>query len=369
MIYIAEWEKEKEKTWSGTTYGLLQALKRKTNIKEIDTRSNTDIIRMYNIMGSILKYNKLEKNLNFNQFYQKNNEKYIQKMISKEKKEKFCLQIGDIATIENSFIYQDLSISLLLYYRKMAKESFCYSGFQNLSEYELKKRHQIQIERYEHAKYIFTMSKYLRDFLINNEGMSKDKVIHVGGGTNLPSSDNKNLDIRNRRRILFVGRDFKRKGGDLVVEAYRLLKKNKFNNLELYIAGPTKINKHFLEEGIYFLGDVSSEKLSYYFNLCDIFCMPSKFEAYGLAFIEALSYGMPCIGVNKFEMPYFIKEGYNGFLLNDMNSVIELAEKIEALLVSDEIFENTNTDKSLYKEEFSWDSVATRIILKINSDA
>ncbi|NTM33511.1 glycosyltransferase family 4 protein, partial [Enterococcus faecium] len=321
------------------------------------------------IIGSLIKYNKFEKNLNFNQFYQKNNEKYIQKKFSKEKQEELCLQIGDIATIENSFIYQDLSISLLLYYKKIDKESFYYSGFQNLSEYELKKRHQIQIERYEHAKYIFTMSKYLRDFLINHEGMSKDKVIHVGGGINLPSNDDKSLNIKNRRRILFVGRDFKRKGGDLVVESYKLLRKTKFYNLELYIAGPTKIDKRFLGEGIYFLGDISSEKLSYYFNLCDIFCMPSKFEAYGLAFIEALSYGLPCIGVNKFEMPYFIKEGYNGFLLENMNSEIELAEKIETLLISDEIFENTKKHKSLYKEEFSWDAVATRIISKINRES
>ncbi len=45
--------------------------------------------------------------------------------------------------------------------------------------------------------------------------------------------------------------------------------------------------------------------------------MPSEFEAYGLVFPEALSFGVPCIGRNAYEMQYFIKEGVNGYLLND----------------------------------------------------
>ena len=41
--------------------------------------------------------------------------------------------------------------------------------------------------------------------------------------------------------------------------------------------------------------------------------MPSYFEAYGLVFIEALTYGLPCIGRNAFEMPNFIQDSEKVF--------------------------------------------------------
>ena len=41
-------------------------------------------------------------------------------------------------------------------------------------------------------------------------------------------------------------------------------------------------------------------------NLCDYFVMPSKFEAYGLVFAEALIYGLPCIGKKCYARPEFI---------------------------------------------------------------
>ena len=50
--------------------------------------------------------------------------------------------------------------------------------------------------------------------------------------------------------------------------------------------------------------------------MCDVFCMPSYFEAYGLVFVEALTFGLPCIGRNCYEMPYFIEDGKTGLLLN-----------------------------------------------------
>lgn len=114
-------------------------------------------------------------------------------------------------------------------------------------------------------------------------------------------------------------------------------------------------------EGVKFLGDIPVEKLSYYFNLCDIFCMPSRFEAYGLVFIEALVYGLPCIGRNEFEMKEFINDGYNGYLIKDDNKEV-LAKKMYELLQNNKIKENIMKERSKYIQEYSWDRVAERII-------
>lgn len=95
--------------------------------------------------------------------------------------------------------------------------------------------------------------------------------------------------------------------------------------------------------------------------------MPSYFEAYGLVFIEALVYGLPCIGRNAYEMPYFIKDNETGLLLKN-DSPDELAQLMERLLFDNEIKRNVVSNRDNYIKEYSWDSVAQRIHNVITSD-
>lgn len=154
-----------------------------------------------------------------------------------------------------------------------------------------------------------------------------------------------------------MGRDFKRKNGPLVVEAFKLAKKKR-PDLELYIAGPK--NMRFDYDGIVYLSDISSEELVKYFNMCDIFCMPSLFEAYGLVFAEALTYGLPCIGRDAYEMPYFIEENRTGLLLKSQ-SAEELSQKMLALISDDVIKQNVISKREWYINEYSWKTVANRM--------
>lgn len=277
-------------------------------------------------------------------------------------------EVGDLANIQNAMIYQDLSIGFLMKCKRDDPEAFKLSGFENLSTSQLEIRNKIQLERYKNAKYIFTMSQALRNYLVEEEGLSAEKVIHVGGGINVDKSvDRVSVLKKNRRNILFVGRDFYRKGGDVVVEAFKILKtKKEYKNLKLYIAGPQDIDERFKVEGVEFLGDITNDELDKYFRMCDIFCMPSKFEAYGLVFAEALTYGLPCIGLNKFEMPYFIQHGTNGYLLNDSNDSVELAVRIIELLNNETIFKYVESKQRDYRKQYSWDTVAERIMSKID---
>ena len=178
-------------------------------------------------------------------------------------------------------------------------------------------------------------------------------------------TDRINESRKERKRILFVGRDFERKNGPLTLAAFEILLQKK-SDAELYIAGPSTLE--VTNENIHFLGDISSEELADYYNLCDVFCMPSKFEAYGLVFIEALTYGLPCIGRNAFEMPYFIDDGVTGRLLGNENPN-ELAELMYELLTEEAYYDNVRRKREGYLKEYSWDTVADRIERIIESDA
>lgn len=94
--------------------------------------------------------------------------------------------------------------------------------------------------------------------------------------------------------------------------------------------------------------------------MCDVFCLPSYFEAYGLVFVEALTFGHPCIGRNCYEMPYFIEEGRTGLLLHD-DDPEELASLMQQALESDDLSANVASRHDRYVHEYSWDAVAERI--------
>ena len=210
------------------------------------------------------------------------------------------------------------------------------------------------------------MSKWLAEHLVNYSKIPPEKVHAVGGGINLDLGKIKSVK-KDNNKVLFVGRDFYRKGGDLVYEAFKIAKKSN-PNIKLYVAGPKEWPMEDKDENLIFLGDIDSDELSQYYNMCDIFCMPSRFEAYGLVFIEALVYGLPCIGRNAFAMKEFIQDGENGYLIDDDNANI-LASKILDLLTNDAIKENVVSKKAYYISEYSWDTVANRIIEVIKNDS
>lgn len=108
------------------------------------------------------------------------------------------------------------------------------------------------------------------------------------------------------------------------------------------------------------MGQLPFEKVANLYNMCDIFCLPSYFEAYGLVFVEALSFGLPCIGRDCYEMPYFIEEGKTGLLLKE-DDANELASLMESLLKDKNMKENVRCRHDFYLKEYSWDSVAQRM--------
>lgn len=354
ISYLAKWNTKNDfKTWSGTTYSLLQALEEKFEVERIDVNDSGLLRFIYKTSRRLYFKKKFLLAKELLKLYNVIIGYEIQKKIDPQV---FKFQVFDFPIEKNFSIYQDGSYSALAHYKHTRPELFKYSGFN--SEQMILDNIEIQQNNYRNAEYIFTMGKWLHDFLINEEGLSESKVIHVGGGVNVDIT-RITKDCKERKRFLFVGRDFVRKGGDLVVKAFQKIRKT-HNDMELIIAGPKEIEESFLIEGVIFLGEIMSDELPDLYNLCDVFVMPSRFELYGLVFPEALSFGLPCIGRNAFEMPYFIKEGLTGELVQN-DDIDELAIKMINVIQNESYFENCSSIREFYLSEYSWNSVAERI--------
>lgn len=356
IIYAAPWAKDKINSWSGTIYYLRESLAAYCNVRDIDTEvfsSRSPSVLAYRAIAKVekkLKIHKMDMNMSRMQL--------MDKYISIES-DTPILQFEECPGIRantKQYIYQDLSVLFVKNLYTDDKTLFGISGFQKNDIQAISKRNEMQKYFYDRAAGIFTMSHWLHDYL--SGGGYSGKVHFAGGGINL----NANLIDESRKqgnKILFVGKDFERKNGPFVINAFSLAKKVR-PDIELYIAGPKNLDVSNID-GVHSLGRLSFDNVVEYFNICDIFCMPSKFEAYGIVFPEALTFGLPCIGRNAFEMPYFIEDGVTGGLLKHENAG-ELAKLMLNLLENTEIKNTVRSRRGYYLNEYSWDTVAKRMM-------
>lgn len=355
IYFVSRWAKDKQKTWSGTNWGIYTALKKLYTIQDIDLP--TDISFCERLLRK-LRIRKPDFSIRENKYYAQFCDKFLQDITPLKTVFQFAEIVKDSPSVK-TYIYQDLSVDYVWYMYNNLPEVFKVSAYQNQDPKDIERRCSIQNDYYRHhCTGIFTMGKWLAEDLINRTGISPSLVHPVGGGINISLSAT-NTE-RTSNKILFVGRDYIRKGLPITMDAFKCLK-HKMPNAEIYVAGP-KADPYMEEsiDGYHFLGDLDTTALSHYFGICDIFCMPSYFEAYGLVFIEALTAGLPCIGRNCYEMPYFIEDGKTGYLIDNDDAKV-LSERMYSLLHDEQIKQNVHNKRDYYIQEYSWDAVAKRM--------
>ena len=270
---------------------------------------------------------------------------------------------------KNTYCYQDLSTDYQLRLRRQKHPAAPYALKKLVPTFLADRKNKKTRAFYENCAGVFTMSRWLQQDLVENTGLPAGKVHHAGGGSNIDVSK-VDYSRKEGNKFLFVGIDWNRKNGDLVVEAFKQLRdRYPDRNPQLYIAGPTEAPASVAgQENITFLGRLSHAQLVDYYNLCDYYVMPSIYEAYGLVFVEALCFGLPCIGKNFCAMPEFIQHGENGYLL-ERDDTRELTGLMENLLLNGaEMARAVQEKRAYYLETYAWDTVADRIIRVLQKD-
>jgi glycosyltransferase involved in cell wall biosynthesis len=86
-----------------------------------------------------------------------------------------------------------------------------------------------------------------------------------------------------------------------------------------------------LEDAVTLAGYIPDHELCGFYNLCDVFAMPSKAEGFGIVFLEALACGKPVIAGNKDGSVDAVMNGKLGVLV-DPDNVAEIAETLIRVL-------------------------------------
>jgi glycosyltransferase involved in cell wall biosynthesis len=149
--------------------------------------------------------------------------------------------------------------------------------------------------------------------------------------------------------VLYVGRLEHRKGIDILLASIPIILEQ-ISNVRFRIVGDDQLlmpgqsvtfKQQFesCEAGkkwadhIRFEGRVSDSALRSAYKQCDIFVAPSRFESFGLVFLEAMREGKPVVGCTAGGMPEIVVDGVNGCLIAP-DDVSALAEAVLTLAKS-----------------------------------
>ena len=243
-----------------------------------------------------------------------------------------------------------------------------YSAASRLSEREYAAAMQREKSIYDSADRIWTMSDALAESFRRDFGQPSEKIRTIYAGMNNPPGDV--VDARRLPRILFVGKDHERKGSGVLLQSFEIVRRA-IPDAELHMVGrsPGETDPF----GVVSYGVVSRDNqdgrvlLDGLFATSSVFCMPSRYEPFGIAFVEAMSAGLPCIGTTKWAMPELIEHGETGYLVAD-GAVDELANALIAILrdpINAARMGARGRDRALSR--FTWDRVAARAITDLNA--
>jgi glycosyltransferase involved in cell wall biosynthesis len=221
---------------------------------------------------------------------------------------------------------------------------------------------------------IFTMSEFLRQSFINDYGQPADKVFVIGTGINIRDSaiqETIAIDASTKRydteEVLFIGVDFFRKGGAHLLAAFKKVR-SVFPRATLQIVGPTQPPaglEH--EEGVVWNGflrkDVpaDADKLKQIISRASLFVMPSVYEPFGIAPLEAMLHNIPCLVSNRWALPEIVREGITGELVEPGNEEM-IAEKIIHLFHNPSLLQKYGSVcRSWVLDNFLWHKVVDRL--------
>lgn len=188
---------------------------------------------------------------------------------------------------------------------------------------------------YEKAKYVLPVSEWTKRSIVQDYSIDEKKVITVRPGVNLEFWTRPKEKHSGKRvpQIIFVGGDFRRKGGDILA-AMALQKEYTgcdFHFVTHSYSGPSAPN-------IYIHEDVTpnSDYLRALYLQADLFVLPTRADFSPWAIVEAMSQRIPVIATDSGGIREIIRDGETGFIVQ-VDDREGLQQRMRQLLDSPEL--------------------------------
>jgi len=231
---------------------------------------------------------------------------------------------------------------------------------------------------------IIAVSRFTRNYLLTKLGIPSKKIYVFPNGVDIdkfyPKVEKVYLHkhhLEDCKVILTLSRVIERKRHDAVIKALPQVIR-KISNVKYLICGPWHekyylrlrklINQLKLEKYVIFTNKLSDEELNIYYNLADVYIMPSRYdketgdsEGFGITYLEANACEKPVIGGRSGGVEDAIVDGKTGFLVNP-NDIDEIANKLILLLENSSLANDIGKQgRNRVLKHYTWDIITKKM--------
>jgi glycosyltransferase involved in cell wall biosynthesis len=163
------------------------------------------------------------------------------------------------------------------------------------------------------ARRLVAWSEWTKLGLVRDYEVPADKITVIPPGVNVQDWRRPlpRMPHGNPVKILFVGGDLERKGGLVLLEAFRALR---HLGLELHLVTKARLSP---EPGVFIYNNLeaNSQPLKDLYHSCDIFALPTFGDCLPMVLSEAGATGMAIISTNVAAIPEFLRNGETGVMV------------------------------------------------------
>ena len=334
-------------TWSGTLWHVYAKLKERHNIRVMGTE----------ILGQLAFFSK--DNYQFKLFTPV--ERYLTK-ISKLLSERInnlenydLVFFGDLYFIPYEItipyvVFSDMTFEQVRNHYKIAKTTninTCIDIERSLLNYAFK---------------IIYPSEWIKKKAMEFYDLNPNKIDVVEFGANIMTPANYSIELNmDICRLVFIGKDWERKGGVKMIDIYKILKNDDFP-CTLTIIGSDKheIDSDDCNLMIYNNLDKTKpsdmEEFQKILSTSHFLVLPTKFDAFGIVFCEASAYAIPSITANVGGIGQVVINGKNGYLLPADATANDYADKIKTVFNDrDGYIKLRKSSRHEFETRLNWD--------------
>lgn len=157
----------------------------------------------------------------------------------------------------------------------------------------------------------------------------------------------------------------KKKGIDILLKAWKDFS-TKYNTAKLFIGGGGQAAQKAVEwcreynimDSVEFLGSLNRSQVAFYMQQCDCFVLPSRYETFGVVYVEAMACGKPVIAVANGGPDDFVKD-FNGMLI-EPNDIASLQQALEQMYNKNKAYDS-GIIRTFVQNQFSEQAISQQL--------
>jgi glycosyltransferase involved in cell wall biosynthesis len=364
IAYLALNDPLDKRSWSGTTYYIAKALQKAGN--DIEFFGPLKIPGWLDkILRGIAKFNRVVFGKEYITKYSLLLSWYASRQFNKKLKGKMydCI-CAPAASAELGFLKTKLPVIYITDATFELVSNYDYSEFDKISWFSKIEGNFLEKHALKKSAAIMYPSEWAAESAVRDYHISNEKVFVAPFGANIdkiPDADiiYKKLDNK-QLTLLFLGVDWKRKGGNIAFDALKFLQYSHGIQAKLIVCGcvPPQQMSHPNMEVIPFLDKNKKEDYEKFVSIMSsahFLLLPTRADCSLLVGSEANAYGMPAITTETGGVPEIVKDGVNGYCLPySANGNTYAALIAELFLNREKLKELITLSRARYEAYLNW---------------